>query len=140
VEMANVAVHLEDSDAQGDWSTGGPIWGPASSLRAPPTAEERTQGDGGSRKKLAVARRRTTRRSVPARHRGRSRKGQTVEKRRWKGPECNNGIKDREARRQLRLTKERTSCRIFRKTVELEIEERIVGSSNGLREMSDWIF
>jgi hypothetical protein len=33
----------------------------------------------------------------------------------------------------------RTSCRIFRETVELKIEKRILGASIGLREVSDWI-
>jgi hypothetical protein len=41
-------------------------------------------------------------------------------------------------RRQLRLRKERISGRIFRKIVELEIRKRIVGSTTGLREVSDW--
>jgi hypothetical protein len=59
-------------------------------------------------------------------------------KRRRKGPECNGGIKDRSARLQLRLRKERTSGRILRRTVELEIEKRIVGSSSRLRKVSDW--
>jgi hypothetical protein len=40
---------------------------------------------------------------IPARCKGRSRKGSTVEKRRRKGPERNSGIKDRCARPQLRL-------------------------------------
>jgi hypothetical protein len=48
------------------------------------------------------------------------------------------GIRDRDLKEQLRLRKKRTSGRIFRKTVELEIEKRIVGSSTGLREVSDW--
>jgi hypothetical protein len=42
------------------------------------------------------------------------------------------------ARWQLRLRKERIFGRIFRKAVELEIEKRIVGSSTGLQEVSDW--
>jgi hypothetical protein len=60
-------------------------------------------------------------------------KGPTVQKRRRKRTQCNNRIKDREIRRQPCLKKERTSGRIFRKTVELEIEKRIVGSSAGPR-------
>jgi hypothetical protein len=46
--------------------------------------KKRTQGDGGSRKMLAAIRRRMTRRAVHARRKGRSYKGPTVEKRRWK--------------------------------------------------------
>lgn len=37
-------------------------------------------------------------------------------------------IKDRCARRKLRLTEEATSGRIIRKTVQMEIKKRIVGS------------
>jgi hypothetical protein len=40
------------------------------------------------------------------------------------GPECNTGIKARGTRWQLCLGKERTSSRIFRKTVELEIAKK----------------
>jgi hypothetical protein len=65
-------------------------------------------------------------------------KGLTVQKRRWNGLEFNNGIKERGAKRQLCLGKERPSGRIFRKTVELEIEKRIVGSLTALQEMSGW--
>jgi hypothetical protein len=39
---------------------------------------------------------------------------------------------------RLCLRKERASVRIFWKTVELEIEKRVVRSSTGLREVSDW--
>jgi hypothetical protein len=41
-------------------------------------------------------------------------RGRMVQKRRRKGPECNNRIIDRGARWQLRLSKERISGRIFR--------------------------
>jgi hypothetical protein len=57
--------------------------------------KERTQGDGGSRKKLAAGSRRMTSRD------------------------------------------DKITGRIFRKTVELEIENRVVGSLTGLREMND---
>jgi hypothetical protein len=40
--------------------------------------------------------------------------------------------------RQQRLKKERISGRIFRKTAQLEIEKRIIGSSAELRKVSDW--
>jgi hypothetical protein len=46
--------------------------------------KKRTQGDDGSREKLVAARRRMTRRAIPARRKGRSHEGPTVEKRRWK--------------------------------------------------------
>jgi hypothetical protein len=95
--------------------------------------KKRTQSDGGSRKYLAVALRRMIRRAVPARCKGSSHRGPTVDKRRRKGPECKNKIKDRGARQQLRLRKERTFGRIFTKTAEMEIETRIVESSTGLQ-------
>jgi hypothetical protein len=55
-----------------------------------------------------------------------------VEKRQRNGPECNSGIRNRCARRQLLLRKERTSGWIFRETTELQIAKGIVGSSTGL--------
>jgi hypothetical protein len=112
------------------------MWGETSSRRAPPTAEETDQDDGGSRKGLAAGRRRKTRRVVPARRKGRGHKGSTVEK--TEGPgmqELNKGPK-----RKMAATseKDRTSGRIFRKTAELKIEKRIVGSSTWLRKVSEW--
>jgi hypothetical protein len=56
-----------------------------------------TQGDGGSRK-LATTHRWMTWSAVPARH-----KGLTVEKKWWKGPECNDGIWNWGLKQQLRL-------------------------------------
>jgi hypothetical protein len=47
----------------------------------------------------------------------------TVQKRGWSGPECNNEIKERGARRQLRLRKERISGTIFSKNREPEIDK-----------------
>jgi hypothetical protein len=44
-----------------------------------------------------------TRHAIPAWHKGCGHKGPMAEKRRWKGPECNSGIKDQGARQQLRL-------------------------------------
>jgi hypothetical protein len=76
--------------------------------------------------------------AVLTRFKGRGHKRSTVEKTRRNGWECNNRIRDRDLKEQLRLRKERTSGRIFRKTVELETEKRVVGSSTGLREVSDW--
>jgi hypothetical protein len=143
VKMASVAAHPEDSndgsavetvralkDRYGDRHL-------AVGRRRQP--KKRTQDGGGSRKKTTAARRRMIRRAVPARNKGRGHKGLTVETRRRNDPECNNAIRNRGERRQVRLKKERTSGRIFRKTVELEIERRIVGSSTRLQEESDWI-
>jgi hypothetical protein len=57
-----------------------------------------------------------------------------VEKGRRKGTERNSGIKERGARQQLHQRKDRTSCRINRKAVELEIEKGIVMCSTELWE------
>jgi hypothetical protein len=54
--------------------------------------KKRTQGDGGSWKKLADYCRRMTWRAIPSWCKGRGYKGPTVKKRRRKDPECNNGI------------------------------------------------
>jgi hypothetical protein len=59
-----------------------------------------------------------------------------VENRKRKGPDCNNGIRDPGTRWQLRLRKKRASGRIFRKTVELEIEKQIVESLTELQEVT----
>jgi hypothetical protein len=97
--------------------------------------KKRTQGNGRSWKKLAATLRWMVCRAVSARRKGRNHNLPMVEKRRRKAPECKNRIEDRDARRQLSLTKDRTSDRIFKRTVDLEIEKRIFGSSNGLREV-----
>jgi hypothetical protein len=71
--------------------------------------------------------------SIPAWHKGLNHKGPTIEGKRWKGLECNKGIKDRGARWQLRLGKERASDRIFIIIVELEIRRQAVEFSIQLR-------
>jgi hypothetical protein len=71
--------------------------------------------------------------AVTAQHKERCHKGLTVERRWQRGLECSSGIKHQGASRQLRLRKERTSGRVFRKTIELEIRKWIVGSSTWLR-------
>jgi hypothetical protein len=114
VEMANLAVHQK-----------------VETIRA-------LKGQSEDRHLAVRGRRRLTHLAVPALREGCSRKGPTVEKRRRKGPECNNDMRNRDSRWQLLQRKERTFCRIFRKTAELEIEKRIVRFSTGLREMSDW--
>jgi hypothetical protein len=67
------------------------------------TPKKLTQGDGGSRRKLAAIRRRMTLRAVPSLHKGHYHKAPTVEKRRWKGPECTNGIRSRGLKEQIRV-------------------------------------
>jgi hypothetical protein len=134
VEMVKVPAHLEDSNGATREETVGATHDRSRDRRRL-QPKKRIQGDGGSQQKLAAARRRMTRRAVSTWRKGRSHKESTVEKRRRKGPECNSRIKDRGPRRKLRLRKDRTSGRNFRKTVELEIERRTVGSSPGLREV-----
>jgi hypothetical protein len=110
--------------------------------------KKRTQGDGGSRKKLAAARRGMTHHAVPApgkgySHQGPGRdvlqgapKGQTIGKKCRAQLECVNGIRDQNLKEQLRLREDRTSGRIFRKTAELEIAKQLVGTSTRLWKMS----
>jgi hypothetical protein len=75
----------------------------------------RTRGNCGPWRELAAAGRRMTHSTKVARRRGHDRKrydqdnvvqetriGRTFGKRRWKGPECNSGIRDRGLRHQLR--------------------------------------
>jgi hypothetical protein len=45
------------------------------------------------------------RRAGTARRKGRGHTGPTMQKRRRKGPECSNGIRDRDLREQLRQSK-----------------------------------
>jgi hypothetical protein len=76
-------------------------------------SKELTKGDYGSRRKLAAASRRMTHSTKVARRRRHdqknvvqeTRKGETLGKRRWKDRECNNGIRDRGLRQQLRDSK-----------------------------------
>jgi hypothetical protein len=48
-----------------------------------------------------------------------------VQEQRQAQSECDNGIRYRDLQKQLCLRKERTSGRIFRKTVELEVMKQI---------------
>jgi hypothetical protein len=73
-----------------------------------------TQGDGGSRKKLAAARRGMTHRAIPAWHKGHghrgpgkdivvqgTQKGRMFRKRCWAKPEWNNSVKEEDLKEQL---------------------------------------
>jgi hypothetical protein len=88
--------------------------------------KKRTQGNGGSSKKVAATCRGMNRHAIPAPSKGHGRqgqskdkavqgnsKGQTFRKRRRPRPECNNGIRDRGLRQQLQLK----SKRAFKKTI-----------------------
>jgi hypothetical protein len=98
-----------------------------------------TQGDGGSWKKLAAAHRQMTGCAIPARRKGHHHqepgrdnvargdpRGQTLERRQWMHQEGSNGIWDQDLKEQLHLGNERTSNRIFRKALMLEIMKRRV--------------
>jgi hypothetical protein len=102
--------------------------------------KKQTQGDGGSRKKLAAAHTEKTRCAVPALCKGHGSQGapneRTFGKRRQAQPECVSGIRDRDLEEQLCLRKDRTSCRIFRTTAELDIAKQIVGASTRLWKMN----
>jgi hypothetical protein len=62
--------------------------------------------------------------------------GPTVEKKRQRGPECNNGIKNRGLKERLLLGSKRALSKIFRHTVELEVAKQIVTTSIRLQKMS----
>jgi hypothetical protein len=112
--------------------------------------KKRTRGDGGCRQKLVAARGQLTRRAIPAPRKGRhqgpvrnnvargAHNGRTLEIRRWKGPECNNEIKDRGARRQIRLGSEGALNKTVRQTLGQEVAKRAVEFFIGLLEVSDW--
>jgi hypothetical protein len=114
--------------------------------------KERTRGNCGSRKKLAVAGKKITHRAGVARRKGRghegpsveqgrrksqirdkvargTRKGRTLGKRQMTLQEGITGARNRDFREQLRLGSERTSSGIYRKTFVLEIAKRIAGFS-----------
>jgi hypothetical protein len=113
--------------------------------------QERTQGKDGFRKKLAAARRGTRREGVTQRkgnavrkNRTRcnveqgSRKEWTFGKRHRTKPKGSHGVKNRDAKEQLRLRSERTSGGIFGKTFGLEVAKRAARSSVMMRKITDW--
>jgi hypothetical protein len=121
----------------------------------------RMQASRESRKELAVARREMIHRVKVARHRGRDRKiydqdnvaprtlkGRTSRMTCWKGPECNNVMRDRGLKqqlwgnerinnsgikRQLLLIVGRTSEELDRKAFGLEFLKRSFGNSSGIQ-------
>jgi hypothetical protein len=127
--------------------------------------KKRNQGDSGSRKKLAAAYRRMTRCAVPAQCKGHGHQGPgqdnvvqgtpqgwTLVKGRWANLKGNKGIRDRSARQQLRLRKERSTSKGIRgrsrrqephlgrkareQSHELEVAKQIFGTFIRLRKMS----
>jgi hypothetical protein len=110
--------------------------------------KERTEGNCGSRRKLAATRRKITRRTGVARRKGHGRqgngqdkvargthKGRTFGKKCRPKPESIKGIRIQGLKTQLYLRGERTSGRIFGKTIGLEIVKQIARSSVGLRKI-----
>jgi hypothetical protein len=126
-----------------------------------------TEENFGRRKRLTVAGKNTTHRATVAWHSENVRKDWTrnqakqgTPKRRkngerlWKGPECNNGIRDRGlnqplqgriiirdlcGRRPLYLRNEGTTSGIYRKVIVLEFVKRaVVGTPSGLGRTVDW--
>jgi hypothetical protein len=61
-----------------------------------------------------------------------------LKKRRLAQPECNNGIRDRDLKGQLRLGSKRAFNKTTRQAFGLEVVKGVVGISIGLREVSDW--
>jgi hypothetical protein len=59
-----------------------------------------------------------------------------LERRQLMHQEWSSGIKDQDLKEHLCLRKERTSGRIFRQTIELEITKLTVGTSIGLWKMN----
>lgn len=104
------------------------------------TPKKRSQGEDGSRKNLASARRWMTRCAGTARHMGCGNKGQAVEQRQRMREEGSNRIRAQDFKEQLCLRKERAFGRILVKTVELEVTKRIVGTSIRLWEVNVKIF
>jgi hypothetical protein len=113
--------------------------------------KRRIQGDGGSRKTLAVARRRMTRRAITAQRKGHGRRGpgedniasgvpkeRKLERRKRTLQESSNGIRDRDLKEQLRLGSKRTFNKTVRKTFGLEVTKPAVQFPIGLQKMSDW--
>jgi hypothetical protein len=90
---------------------------------------KRTEGDGGSRPKLAPARGRLTSRAVPALRKGRSRWGL--------GKTTGNGIRGRSRRQELRLGSRKAANDALGQTLELEVVKRVVGISIRLRKVSE---
>jgi hypothetical protein len=110
---------------------------------------KRTQGKGRSQKKLATASRGMTCRAIPALHKGHghqglgkrnvvqgSQKGWTFRKRHRAQPECNNGIRNQDLKVKLHLGSKGNVNETFRKTLGLEITNRIARSSVRIRNIS----
>jgi hypothetical protein len=135
--MKSVVVHeevpKEEAAVKTLKSTEEAAWKPASGHRAPLKGKKWTQGNGGSQK-FATTSRGMTRHAIPALCKGcccqgqgkdravpRTQKTWTFGKTCWVKPEGISGRRNQGLKEQLCLRKERTSGKIFGKTMELGI-------------------
>jgi hypothetical protein len=104
--------------------------------------KKRAQVNGGPRQKFAAARRRFTRRAVPAMRKVHVRRGPGMKCRRRgiRGPGKTSGtrMKVRDMKQRPRLGRGRTLIEALGQTFGLEVVERTVGSSTRLRRPSIW--
>jgi hypothetical protein len=77
-----------------------------------------------------------TRSAILAWHKGCGHKGQTVEKRRQNGPECNNGIRNRGLKQQLSRGSKEIFYEALKQTIGLKVVKGTVRSSVRIRKMS----
>jgi hypothetical protein len=101
--------------------------------------KKRTQGYGGSRKKLAATRRWLTRHAIPAPRKGHGRQGpkkRTFENSCRPRNKRDNGIRNRDLRQKVRPGSEKQSGRIFTKFFGLEVVKRVLRIFIGLRGVS----
>jgi hypothetical protein len=108
--------------------------------------KERTKCDGGSRQKLAAARRRMNRRAILAPRKGHGRQGpggddvvpEPLNDGHLARPKRHNGISDRGLRRQLPLGSMKIFHEALGQIAGLEVAKRAVEFSVGLPEVSYW--
>jgi hypothetical protein len=120
-----------------------------------------TQENCGPRKEFAAAGIKATRCAKVARRKGHSHEGPSIQRERRKTQtrikfarasrkgrmlrmrqlmrlEGTNGTSNQDFKEQLRLGNERTTSRIYRKTIRLEIVKRALRISSGMRKVTDW--
>jgi hypothetical protein len=76
-----------------------------------------------------------TRRAVLAQHKGHDHKGPMVEKRRWNGPEYNNGRSNRGLKQQLHLGSKEIFYETLRQTIEMKVMMGTVRASMRIQKM-----
>jgi hypothetical protein len=88
-----------------------------------------TLGDGGSRQMSAAARVRMNHRAAPAPRKRRNHRGPTEVEKRWKSPECNNNLRNRNLKQQLYPRSKEKCYDSLGKSIGLETVKRTVGAS-----------